>query len=293
MVACRHEAAGTTRPARTIVRVVSATEQGGREVDRERRLADACRPCEEERMRQPAGEHRPDRRDGGGLTPGSCAVHGRPMTRRSPMPCDESSGVAASRSPRRPHLRLCRSRSSWRAPTPTIPALELVVLRVRRFVGASPAGAAVAVGESPIASGAGSVVRRRVVRRFGAASAAPSDAGVADPEPAATAPVALRRVVRRVVAAGAAGSAPASGSIGAKVVGSCPSLVVFVRRRPRPRVGAAGCCSASPIGAAAASAVDAADVGAPARCRPRRRRLGELCLQHLLDLGRNLAPRVA
>ena len=79
MAAARDHPAAAAGPARPLGRLVGRAQQARGEVERERRLADAARTGQEDRVRRPARtqDHRPDRREGGRVAASPSPIHDR------------------------------------------------------------------------------------------------------------------------------------------------------------------------------------------------------------------------
>jgi len=185
------------------VRVVAEEARG--QIEGERRLADARRAADQERVRRPAGDHCPDELDGGVVTArphprgGGAGRHGSSDREGAAAPAQ--AGSAFLRVVRRFGAASALVSASAGAAVATGSAFLRVV--VRRF------GAASVVSPADVPVAAAAAVLRVDVRRFGAA--APVDSAAGSPmEASVTAGVLVRVVVRRLgVATAAAGSMPA------------------------------------------------------------------------------------
>jgi hypothetical protein len=203
------EAAPAARPTRPGAGIGLVAEQTGREVERERRLADSRRTTEEDRMRNPAGDHRPDRGDGRGMT--ARPKHRTPV--RGGIGVGNHGGVGVRRG---------------RSPGQAGSAFFLVARRLGAGAASVSAGTpAVAPADAPLSSAVADAARR-VVRRFGAAGSE-STAGVVSATLPSAVAAAVRRVVRRFGASEASASAAPASATPASVTFDAADRVV--RRR--------------------------------------------------------------
>ena len=113
MVAVVDQPATAARPARPRGDVRVDAQQPRGEVQREGRLADPAGPAQQDGVRRPAADHRPDRGERGAMAAGPGAVHRGELGARRSAPCAVARGFC-----RRRRRRAGASASPSRSPSP-------------------------------------------------------------------------------------------------------------------------------------------------------------------------------